>query len=157
MQFALVDLLIGKLTDRFEATDHIEILVDERLTAFLAQPAFGEHAVNASGQNCAAVDEHAWAIDARDRHEAARHILVASSDGNEPVKTFAAHHGLNRIGDHFSRNERVFHSLGAHRDAVGNGDRAKDECLSPCPVHAGFRLPRESIDVHVARRDHAPG
>ena len=45
----------------------------------------------------------------------------------------------------------------AHRDAVGNGDGVENDRLAAAFVHALLGFERELVDVHVARRDIAPG
>src|SRR5258705_3749637 len=37
----------------------------------------------------------------------------------------AVHRGLDRVGDHFARDERILHALGAHADPVGDGGKAE--------------------------------
>ena len=81
-------------------------------------------------QDRAAVDEHRRAIEPRHRHHAARHVLVAAADRHEAVEPLGADHGLDRVGDHLARHERVLHALGAHRDAVGHGDGVEDHGLA---------------------------
>ena len=46
------------------------------------------------------------------------------------VEALGAHHGLDRVGDHLARHERVLHALGAHRDAVRHGDGVEDHRLA---------------------------
>ena len=58
----------------------------------------------------AAVDEDRRTIEPCDRHRAARHVLVAAADGDQPVEALGADHGLDRVGDHLARHERVAHA-----------------------------------------------
>ena len=88
---------------------------------------------------------------------AARHVLVAAADRHEAIHSLAADDRFNGVGNDFAGNQRVFHPLGAHRDAVGNGDGIEDDRFAACGVGAGFGLARQFVDVHVARRNHAPG
>jgi hypothetical protein len=47
----------------------------------------------------AAVDHQRRPVEARHRDDAARHVLVASRDGNQRVVPLRAHDGFNRVGD----------------------------------------------------------
>jgi hypothetical protein len=110
-----------------------------------------------AGEDGAAVDEDGGTVQARDGHEAAGHVLVTAADGHEAVEHLAAHHGLDRVGDNLARDERIFHSLGAHGNAIGNGDGVEDESLAAGFGHAFRRRFRELVDVDVAGGDLTPG
>ena len=56
----------------------------------------------------------------------AGHILVAAADGEQAVHARGAANGLDRVGDDFARDQRILHALGAHGDAVADGDGAED-------------------------------
>ena len=56
-----------------------------------------------------------------------------------------------------ARRANSFMPWRAHADAVGDGDRAEDDRLAAGGVRAGLGFDGELVDVHVARRDHAPG
>ena len=93
--------------------------------------------------NRAAVDEHRRAIQARDGHRAARHVLVAPADGDDAVEALGAHDGLDRIGDHFARHQRVAHAGRSHRDAVRHRDGVERHALAARRVGAGAGLTRQ--------------
>ena len=59
-------------------------------------------------------------------------MLAPMAAGHEiyTVEALAAGDRLDGIGDHLARDERVFHPLGAHGDAVGDGDGVEDERLA---------------------------
>src|SRR5690606_15732958 len=46
---------------------------------------------------------------------------VAAANDENAVHPLSLHRGFHAIGDHFARNERVFHAFGSHRHAVGDG------------------------------------
>src|SRR4029079_1812193 len=73
----------------------------------------------------AAIDVDRRHVHARHRHYAARHVLVAAADHQHAVHRLAVDAGLDRIGDHLARYQRVLHGLGAHADAVGDGGHAE--------------------------------
>ena len=110
-----------------------------------------------AGQDRAAVDEHARAVQPGHRHRTRRHVLVAATDGDETVEALRADDRLDRVRDHFPGDQRVAHTGRAHRYAVGDGDGVEDDALRPGLVrtHAGGL--RQGVDVHVAGRHHAPG
>lgn len=110
----------------------------------------------AAGKDGAAIHEHGRAIHAGHGHEAAGHVFVTTADGDEAVHAFAADDGLNRVGDDFAGDEGVFHTLGAHGDAVGNGDGVKNDAFAAGGVDAFGSLDGELVDVDVARGDLAP-
>ena len=155
-EFTFVDLAAGMFADRLEARHDVEGLVGEQRGAFFIESLLGENAVDAAGKNRSAINKHGRAIQTRHRDETPRHVLVATADGHEAVEHFAAHHSLDAVGDDLTRHEGILHSLAAHRDAVGNRDSSKDDAFSAACANAGLSLAGEFVDVHVARRDHAP-
>ena len=74
----------------------------------------------------AAVDVDAGHVHPRDRHHAARHVLVAAADHQHAVHPLAVDRGLDAVGDHFARDQRILHAFGAHADAVGDRRHAED-------------------------------
>ena len=91
------------------------------------------------------------------RHGAARHVLVAATDGHQSVETLRPHHGLDRIGDHLARDQRIAHARRAHRNAVRDGDGIEQHALAAGGIGAGCRLARQLGDVHVAGGEIGPG
>src|SRR5690606_34706971 len=77
----------------------------------------------APGLDRAAVDVHGGYVEPGEGDHPARHVLVAAADDEHAVHALAATDGLDRVGDDLARDEAALHALGAHRDAVGDGDR----------------------------------
>ena len=55
------------------------------------------------------------------------HVLVAASDGDQAVHPLPEGHQLDGVGDDLAADQRGFHALGAHGDAVADGDGAELE------------------------------
>ena len=91
-------------------------------------------AVDLAGQDRAAVEQEAGDVEPGQRQREAGQRLVAGAETDDRVEHVAAADQLDRVGDHLAGDERGLHALGAHRDAVGDGDR----CSSP----SGRRRPR---------------
>ena len=70
----------------------------------------------------AGVEGEARDIEARQRHRACGDGLVAGYEDDEAVERVAARGDLDGVDDDLAADERAFHPLGAHRDAVGDGD-----------------------------------
>ena len=104
----------------------------------------------------AAVNEDAWTVEPRQGHHAARHVLVAAANGNQAVKALCTGHGLDRIGDHFARHQRIAHPRGPHRNTVRNRDGIENHALAPGAVDTLAGILGQLVDVHVAGRHHAP-
>ena len=83
-------------------------------------------AVAVAGLDGAAVNEDRGNIQPRDGDHRAGHVLVAAADGQQAVHARRAAHGFDGVGDHFARHQRILHALGAHGDAVADGDGAED-------------------------------
>ena len=82
-------------------------------------------------------------VEPRHRHHAAGMFLSQPPMATRPSKPSAPIDGLDRVGDHFARHQRVLHALGAHRDAVGDGDGVEDHGLAAGAVDAvGARAAR---------------
>ena len=75
----------------------------------------------------------------------------------EAIHAAATDDSFDGVGDDFARHERILHAFAAHRDAVGDGDGVKDNRLATASVRTFLGFNREFINVHVARRDVAPG
>jgi hypothetical protein len=99
----------------------------------------------------ATVDHQRRAVQARHRHHAARHVLVAARDGDQPVVPLRAHHGLDRIRDEVPRRQRVAHAVGAHRQPVTHADRVEAQPYQTSTLNTGLDLGGQAIEVHVAR------
>ena len=140
MHFLFVDFAGCFRPDSFENGNNVEIA-----------------AVQAAGENRSTIDKHRRAIQPRHGNATPWHVLVAAADRHKAIKPLASDHSFDRIGNDFTRNQRIFHSLSSHRDAVRYGDCIENGRLSAGVIHAGSGFTRELIDVHVAGSDHAPG
>ena len=109
LELRIVDLAGGIAADGFEHRDDVAIL----------RP----------GLDRAAVDEDRGTIEARHRHDAARHVLVAAADRDEAVESLGRRDGLDRVRDDLARHERVTHARRAVGDAVRDGDRVEQHAL----------------------------
>ena len=64
---------------------------------------------------------------------------------------------LDRVRDHLARDERVLHALGAHRDAVADGDGAEDLRHGAGGAQRGLGARGQAAEAGVAGRDVAVG
>ena len=80
-----------------------------------------------AGHDGAAVDEDGRHVEAGDGHHAARHVLVAAGDGNQAIHALPEGDHLDGVGDDLAAHQGCLHALGAHGDAVADGDGAKFE------------------------------
>lgn len=58
-------------------------------------------------------------------HENARHVLVATGDGDHTIQVVATSSSLDLVGNEVSRLERVPHSSSTHADSVANSNGAE--------------------------------
>ena len=123
------------LADRLEGAHDCEIL-----------------AVKMAGLGRAAINEDCGNIQARDGEHAAGHIFVAAADHHHAVHARCAANRLDRISDHFARNEREFHPLGAHRNSVAHRDGAENLRHGLGIAENAHGALREIIQARVARR-----
>ena len=85
------------------------------------------------------------------RHHHPRLGLVAAGDPDERVEPLGVHHQLHRVGDQVAAHQRRLHALVAHRDPVGDRDRAELERDRPSLADAFLRERGELAEVVVAR------
>ena len=78
-----------------------------------------------AGHNRPAVYKNGGNVQPGDGHHAARHILVAAGDGHQPVHPLAERNQLDGIGDDLAADQRGFHPLGAHGNAVADRNGAE--------------------------------
>ena len=82
----------------------------------------------------AAVNDQPRQVQPRQRHRAGRDGLVAADQHDHAVQAVAAGNQLDGIGHQLPRHQRAAHSLGAHRDPVGDDDAAElHRRASGCP------------------------
>src|SRR5580658_7667252 len=79
-----------------------------------------------AGLGGAAVNKNCRDVQPRDRDHRAGHVLVAAADGEHAVHALRVAYGFNGVGDHFPRNQGIFHSFGAHGNAVAYGDGSEN-------------------------------
>ena len=89
-----------------------------------------------AGRDRSGVEEDARQIEPRAGHQHPGDRLVAAGEQDRAVEALGHHDGLDRVGDDLARDEREVHALVAHRDAVGDGDGAELQRVSPTGVHA---------------------
>ncbi len=110
-----------------------------------------------AGSDGAAVEHEAGDIEAAERHDGGGHVLVATGDADEAVEGVAARDELDGVGDDFARDQRGLHALGAHGDAVGDGDGVELHRRAACFAHALLDGLGDLAQVEVARADLGPG
>ena len=75
-----------------------------------------------AGGDGAAVEHEAGDVEAGEGHDGGGHVLVAAGDADEAVEGVGAGDEFDGVGDDFAGDERGLHALGAHGDAVVDGD-----------------------------------
>jgi hypothetical protein len=98
----------------------------------------------------AGIDEDAGYVDARHRHHAARHVLVATSDAYDSVHALSADRDFDGVGNHFARYERILHPLRAHADSVGHGWKAEDLGHRAGLLQRCYRALDQRLDAGIA-------
>ena len=73
------------------------------------------------------------------------------------VERVGAHEKLDRIGDHFARDQRSLHPLGAHGDPVGNGDGVELDRSATRGANACFHALGQLPQMKIAGSDFRPG
>ena len=114
-------------------------------------------AVQLARCNRAAIEHHAGNIQPAQRHDDSRHILVAAADAHQAVEEIAARHQLNRVCDHFAADQRGFHALRAHRDAVVDGDGVELHRRAAGLANAFLERLGDLAQMHIAGADLRPG
>ena len=104
----------------------------------------------------AAVEVDGRQVQPGHRHHHPRLGLVAAGDPHERVEALGVHHELHRVGDQVAAHQRRLHALVAHRDPVGDGDRAELERDRASLADAFLRERGELAQVVVARRHLVP-
>ena len=138
------------INPRAHAPDGLERVDD----GDLALAAVGE--LGHPRQDRAGVEEHRGQVQAGGGHQHAGQRFVAAGQQHRAVQPFGLHHGLDAVGDHLARHQREVHALVAHRDAVGNRDRAELERVAAGREHALLDRLGQPVQREVARRDLVP-
>ncbi len=79
-------------------------------------------ALELAGQDRSAVQNDARNVQPQQRQRRAGNRLVAGHEADESVELVAARHQFDGVGNHLARDQRGLHALGAHGDAVADGD-----------------------------------
>ena len=119
-ELGFIDLAAAQLTNRFKGADHGEVA-----------------AAQFAGLDGAAIDEDTWDVHPRHRQHGGGHVFVAAADGQHAIHALTVAGGLDGIGNHFAAHQGVLHPLGAHGDAITDGDGAEElrhppGCLCGC-------------------------
>ena len=114
-------------------------------------------AIERPGQGRPGVQEDRGHIESGGRHQHPGKGLVATGQQNAAVQLLRTEHGLHRVGDDLSADQRVVHAPVAHRDAVGDRDGAELEGVSVGLVHTLFGGLGQPIQREVAGGDLVPG
>ena len=110
-----------------------------------------------AGFDGATVNKDRRAVQSSHAHQQARHVLVATADGNDAVVAHAAGYRLHAVGNYFAGDKGVLHALGAHGDAVGNRQHVINDALTTGHIGPFVNVFRQLVDVHIAGCHHAPG
>ena len=112
--------------------------------------------LEAAGKNGTAVHEDTGHIQAYHGHHQARQRLVAAGDADHGVVTMATHGQFCGIGDDFATDQRRFHALVAHGDAVGDGDGGEFPGCTAGGIDAFLDRLGLAMEGDVARRSFVP-
>ena len=110
-----------------------------------------------AGSDGAAVEHEAGDVETSQRHDGAGHVLVAAGDADEAVEEVAAGDEFDGVGDDFAGDERGLHALGAHGDAVGDGDGVELHRRAACVADALLDGLGDVAEMEVAGADLGPG
>ena len=110
-------------------------------------------ALELTGHDAAAIHENGGDVQAGDGHHAARHVLVAPGHRDQAVHALAEGNGLDGVGDDLTTHQRGLHSLGAHGNAVADGDGAELEGRALTYTDTLLDRGGDPVQVHVAGRN----
>src|SRR6185295_16877802 len=82
-------------------------------------------AIVPAGLDRAAINKDRRDVEPGNGHHRAGHVLVAPADCDQAVHLLGLAYRFDRVCDHLTRDERIFHAFGPHRDAVTYGNGAK--------------------------------
>ena len=108
-------------------------------------------AIEAAGQDRAAIDEHRWHVQPHHRHHHARQRLVTTGKAHQRVVAMAAHGQFDRVGDRIARSEAGAHPFMAHGDAIGHGDGREFTRRAAAVLDADLDGLRLTVERDVAR------
>ena len=110
-----------------------------------------------AGGDRTAVENQSGNIQSRQGHNAAGNGFVATDKDNERIKEIAARDEFDGVRDDFAADEGSAHALGAHGDAIGNGDGVEFERSAAGGANPVFYVLCEFAKVIVAGTDFDPG
>src|SRR5260370_24748166 len=110
-----------------------------------------------AGSDRTAIENESGNVQASERHDAAGNCLVAADENHECIEKISARDKFYRVGNHFTADQGSFHTLGAHGNAVGNGNRVELERRSARFADTVFYMLREFAHVIIAVADFDPG
>ena len=114
-------------------------------------------ATEVAGHNRAAVENDAGHVETQQRHGRAGNGFVASDQRHDAVEHVAARHQFDGVGDHFAADQRRLHALGAHGDAVADGDGVELHRRAAGCANALLDLGRQIAQFEIARHGLDPG
>ena len=133
--------------DRLEHVLDGQVPVRERTGRSRAAPEHDRAAVEHEARDVQPPQDHGHGGDG----------LVAAGDRHEAVEHVATRDQLHRIGDHLAADEGTLHPLGAHGDAVGDGDGVDLDGRASGGADPLHHLFGELPVVPVARHGADPG
>ncbi len=110
-----------------------------------------------SGTNRPAVEHQRGQVEPEQRHGRAGKGLVAPDQRDHAVEEVAPADQLDGVGDHLAADQRGLHPLGAHGDAVADGDGVELHRRAARGPDALLHLFREPAEVEVAGHGLGPG
>ena len=102
-------------------------------------------------QDRAAIENYAGHVEPQQGHCGAGDGLIAGNQRDDAVKHVAADQELDRVRDHFAADQRGLHALGAHGDAIGDGDGIEFHGGAAGGADALLHLYRQLAEVVIAR------
>src|SRR5207253_8563924 len=105
----------------------------------------------------AAVEQDPWYVQPDERHRPGGDGLVAADERHHRVKHVAAPDELDRVGNHFTADERRLHALGPHGHAVRNGYGVELHGRAARRAYAFLHLRRQAPEMEVAGHRLNPG
>ena len=103
-----------------------------------------------AGHHRAARTEDGGQVQARGGDEHSGHDFVAVGNHHKGVKLVGLCDALNAVGDKLAGDERVLHSLVAHRDSVANADGREFYRGAACHADSGLDGFGDFVQLKVA-------
>ena len=138
-------MLVRKVSARVRSNGFVNILNRHRM------------ALKFAGRDGTAIKNQSGNIQADQSQDAAGNRFVAADQDDEAVEEIAATDEFDRVGDDFAADQRGAHAVGAHGDAVRNGNRVELQRRAARCADAGAHVLRKFAKMVVARTDFDPG